>query len=92
MTLPASRSTAGDPRVDRILDIVARDANVDRASLALDASVEDLGITSLDVTLVLFEIEKAFGIEIPVLPEPAGQGPMTVGALVDQLLDLIDRG
>jgi acyl carrier protein len=88
---PAPRPTPTDPRVDGILDIVAREAKVDRARLALDAPIEALGITSLDVTLVLFEIEKQFGIEIPAVPETAGPGPLTVGALVGQLLELIDH-
>jgi acyl carrier protein len=77
--------------VSVILDIVAREASVERSRLQLDAGTEDLGITSLDLTLVVFEIEKHFNIEIVEMPEPPATGPMTVGVLVRHMLRLIDQ-
>jgi acyl carrier protein len=88
---PTHDPARDDPRVPAILDIVAREANVDRSRLQLDAGTEDLGITSLDLTLVVFEIEKHFGIEIIEMPEPPAAGQMTVGLLVRHLLRLIDQ-
>ncbi|MGH6611720.1 MAG: phosphopantetheine-binding protein [Burkholderiaceae bacterium] len=82
---------AADPRVDAILDIVAREAKIERDRLQLDARTDDLGIGSLDLTLVVFEIESHFGIELPQAPEPPQNASMTVGALVDQVLHALDQ-
>jgi Phosphopantetheine attachment site len=88
---PTHDPARDDPRVPVILDIVAREASVERSRLQLDAGTEDLGITSLDLTLVVFEIEKHFSVEIVEMPEPPATEPMTVGLLVRHMLRLIDQ-
>ena len=89
--VPTHDPARDDPRVAVILDIVAREAGVERSRLQLDAGTEDLGITSLDLTLVVFEIEKQFNIEIVEVPEPPATEAMTVGILVRHMLRLIDQ-
>ncbi|MEO8187270.1 MAG: phosphopantetheine-binding protein [Burkholderiaceae bacterium] len=79
-----------DQRIDAILDIVARETKIDRDRLQLDAHTDDLGIGSLDLTLVVFEIESHFGIELPFAPEPPVEKSMTVGMLVDHVLQFLD--
>lgn len=79
-----------DSRINAILDIVARETKVGRDRLHLDARTEDLGIGSLDLTLVVFEIESHFGIELPFAPEPPADKSMTVGMLVDGVLQFLD--
>ncbi len=81
---------ASDPRVAAILGIVSRETKIDRGRLQLDARTDDLGIGSLDLTLIVFEIESHFGIELPFAPEPAADKSMTVGMLVDQVLQFLD--
>lgn len=83
-------TVGADPRIDQILDIVARETKIERGRLQLDARTEDLGIGSLDLTLVVFEIESHFGIELPFSPEPPADKSMTVGMLVDQVLQFLD--
>lgn len=92
MDSPAASLSAASAhtQVDTILDIVARETKVDRARLQLDACTDDLGIGSLDLTLVVFEIESHFGIEIPFAPEPPVDKSMTVGMLVDQVLRILE--
>lgn len=85
--LPAA---SADPRIDTILDIVARETKIDRDRLQLDARTNDLGIGSLDLTLVVFEIESHFGIELPFALEPPPDKSMTVGTLVDQVLQILE--
>ncbi|MGZ9074722.1 MAG: phosphopantetheine-binding protein [Burkholderiaceae bacterium] len=82
--------TAADPRVGAILDIVAHEAKIERDQLRLEASTDELGIGSLDLTLIVFEIEAHFGVELPLAPEPPADRAMTVGMLVDQVLRLLD--
>jgi len=47
---------------DSILDVVAQEALVDRDKLAPDATLDSLGIASLDVISIVFALEDRFGI------------------------------
>jgi acyl carrier protein len=50
---------------EKILEIVATQARVDKASLTLDTTFEDLRIESLDMVQILFGIEDAFDVYVP---------------------------
>lgn len=52
------------PSDDELFDVISKEALIDRASLKRDANLEDLGIASLDVISVLFEVEEKFGIMV----------------------------
>lgn len=64
---------------DEILDIVAQEALVDRAKLIPDATLESLGIASLDVISIVFALEDRFGV---VLEQSEFEGVRTVADLV----------
>lgn len=49
-----------------VLAIVAKEACVDRASLTLDTRLGDLKIGSLAMVQLLFAIEEAFNVYIPI--------------------------
>jgi acyl carrier protein len=52
---------------ERIADIIAETANVPREKITPGAHViNDLGIDSLDFLDIVFGIDKAFGIKVPV--------------------------
>jgi acyl carrier protein len=52
---------------DRVADIIAETADIDRAKVTPDAHVvEDLGIDSLAFLDIAFAIDKAFGIKMPI--------------------------
>ena len=80
-----------DPRAGEILDIVARETGVDRALLRADATLEALGIPSLDLTQAVFELETHFDVEIPVVVNTEGAEFATMGGLVNHVLATIDR-
>jgi acyl carrier protein len=80
-----------DPRVAQILDIVAAETQMPRESLLPDARIDELGISSLDLTLVMFKLETTFDIEIPVIAERAGAEFGTVGELVSHVIAVMDR-
>jgi|GEM_PF-372403 len=86
-----SPSEPDDPRVGEILDIVAKEGSVDRALLTPDASIESLGIASLDMVQAIFEIEARFDVEIPVAANDGGAEFATVGDLLRHVLAAIDR-
>lgn len=80
-----------DPRTADILDIVARETGVPRDRLTPDASIEELGIASLDMAQSIFAIESTFDVEIPVVSDRAGAEFTTVGGLLVHVLRTLDR-
>ncbi len=85
------------PHAEEILQIVARETGVERARLTPEATIEQLGIASIDLTLAVFELEKHFDIEIPVVAPAAGGAVAggsefgSVGDLVRHVLAAVDR-
>ena len=56
-----------DSAFDRIADIIAETSGVDRERIQPDSHViKDLEIDSLDFLDIVFAIDKAFGIKVPV--------------------------
>jgi acyl carrier protein len=80
-----------DPRVDQILDIFAKETSVERAALLPGATIEDLGIASIDLTLAVFQLETTFDIEIPVIAARPGTEFGTVGELVAHVIAVLDK-
>lgn len=83
--------TMDDPRANEILDIVAKETAVDRASLVPDAQLSELGIPSLDLVQAIFAIEERFKVDIPVVAERSGAEFQTVGDLLRHVLATLDR-
>lgn len=91
-TLPAPLPAGfSDPRAADILAIIAKETALDPAVLTPDASVDALGVSSLDMTQAIFAIETRFDIEIPVVAERAGAEFSTIGDLVAHVLATIDH-
>jgi acyl carrier protein len=80
-----------DPRIARILDIFAKETRADRDLLRPDSSLADLGVESIDLTMAVFEIEAAFGVDIPVIADRAGAEFSTIGDLVDHVIAVLDK-
>jgi len=81
-----------NPRVERILDILAKETFVDRAKLVPEATIEELGIASLDVIQAIFALETEFDVEIPVTGDSAGGVEFsTVQDLVDHVVKVIEQ-
>jgi acyl carrier protein len=91
MSPEAAADRYNDPRAGEILDIIARETAVDRALLRPDATLEALGIPSLDLTQAVFEMESHFDVEIPVVVSTGGAEFATMGGLVQHVLATLDR-
>lgn len=74
--------TQAIPSDDELFDVISKEALIDRADLSRDAKLEDLGIASLDVISVLFEVEERFGIVVEAEELADCQ---TLGELMDRL-------
>lgn len=66
-----------------LLDLLAEEAILDRQRLTRDARLEDLGISSIDVISLLFELEERTGVTIEEGDMPKME---TLGEMVDHLL------
>ena len=56
-----------DSAFDRVADIIAETGGIPRESITPESHViDDLGIDSLDFLDIVFAIDKAFGIKVPV--------------------------
>ncbi|MGQ0675818.1 MAG: phosphopantetheine-binding protein [Rhodospirillales bacterium] len=50
---------------EKIMDIIAKEAKLDRAALALDTRLDTLKIESLDLVQILFALEDEFDVYVP---------------------------
>jgi len=52
---------------EKVADIIAETSEIDRDSIVPESNtIDDLGIDSLDFLDIVFAIDKAFGIKIPL--------------------------
>ena len=52
---------------DKVADIIAETSEIDRDTITPEShTIDDLGIDSLDFLDIVFAIDKAFGIKIPL--------------------------
>ena len=82
---------ATDPRVGEILAILARETGLDPALLRPEATIEQLGIASIDMAQTLFALETHFDVEIPVIAERAGAEFSTIADLTGHVIATIER-
>ncbi|MFI4950654.1 MAG: acyl carrier protein [Caulobacterales bacterium] len=70
-----------------MLDLIAEEAIIDRDKLTREATLADLGISSLDVITLLFELEERYGVVIE--QEDLPPDLQTLGDMVDFLIKRI---
>ena len=72
---------------DQLLDLISQEAIVDRDKLVREATLADLGVSSLDVITLLFEVEDRYGVNIEDSDLPKME---TLGDMSDFLLSRIN--
>lgn len=55
--------------VDEVRQIIAQTLKVPIEQLSPDTRLDDIGVASLDVIEIVFELEEKFGINIPFNPD-----------------------
>jgi acyl carrier protein len=50
---------------DTVLDIIAKEGQIDRASITLDSTLHELNVHSLDSIQIVFALEDEFHVTIP---------------------------
>lgn len=71
--------------IDRLRSLLAKDYGLDPATLLPDATLDELGVDSLGVAELMFNVEDEFGVTIPGDPVALA----TVGDVVAYIDDLV---
>ncbi len=50
---------------EKLIAIIAKHAGIDPGSLHMDSPLEEIGIDSLGIVEIIFDIEECFDIELP---------------------------
>jgi acyl carrier protein len=78
----------------KVIEIIAKQANADRATLARATPLADLALESMDFVEIMFELEDAFDISIPYSansPETGNTTYGTVGDVIDHVAILVGK-
>lgn len=74
----------------KIVEILKKHMKEPRDDLGASTALTDLKIESLDLAMIVFDIEDSFGIEIPYNANESEAGDFkTVGSVVDKVRSLI---
>lgn len=78
---------------NKIVTILKKNMKEPPETISLDTKLSDLEIESLDLAVIVFDIEDTFGIQIPYNANEEVQDFATVGSVVDRVKALIaDKG
>ena len=76
-----------------VVTIVANVAKVDRATVARDSNLQEMGLESLDVVEIVFAIEDKFDVTVAYNANQAGvvggSAFRTIGDVIDAVMKLV---
>ncbi|MGH1351407.1 MAG: acyl carrier protein [Methyloligellaceae bacterium] len=78
-----------DEVATKIIDILKKNMKEPPETVALETPLSDLDIESLDLAVIVFDIEDTFGIEIPYNANEEAEEFATVGSVVDKVKGII---
>jgi nodulation protein F len=78
-----------DEVATKIIDILKKHMKEPRDDISLGTALTDLKIESLDLAMIVFDIEDGFGIEIPYNANEDVEDFKTVGSVVDRVKSLM---
>ena len=81
-----------DDVATKIIDILKKHMKEPRDDISLSTPLTDLKIESLDLAMIVFDIEDTFGIEIPYNANEEVEDFKTVGSVVDRVKTLMAAG
>ena len=67
--------------VDQIIDVIVTEGMIDREKVQPDATIESLGLKSIDIVMILTALEEKFDVYIPM------DGPFHEAKDVKSLID-----
>lgn len=80
-----------DDVATKIIDILKKHMKEPRDDIGLSTALTDLKIESLDLAMIVFDIEDSFGIQIPYNANEEVEDFKTVGSVVDRVKTLLEN-
>lgn len=95
--MPASHKRPGletemDEVATKVIDILKKHMKEPMDNVELSTPLSELSIESLDLAMIVFDIEDTFGIEIPYNANEEVEDFKTVGSVVERVKALVDAG
>jgi nodulation protein F len=78
-----------DEVASKIIEILKKHMKEPRDDIGPETALTDLKIESLDLAMIVFDIEDSFGIEIPYNANEEAADFKTVGSVVERVRSLI---
>ena len=78
-----------DDVATKIIDILKKHMKEPRDDIGLGTALTDLKIESLDLAMIVFDIEYSVGVEIPYNANEEASDFKTVGSVVDRVKSLM---
>ncbi|MGF1621206.1 MAG: acyl carrier protein [Rhodomicrobiaceae bacterium] len=78
-----------DDVAEKIIAILKKNMKEPPETVSLDTKLSDLEIESLDLAVIVFDVEDTFGIQIPYNANEETSDFNTVGSVVDRVKALI---
>ena len=78
-----------DDVTNKIIEILKKHMKEPRDDMGRETLLTDLKIESIDMALIVFDIEEAFGIEIPYNANEEAGDFKTVGSVVEKVKGLM---
>ena len=78
-----------DDVATKIVEILKKNMKDPPASIDMDTALSDLDIESLDLAVIVFDIEDTFGIELPYNANEEVEDFKTLGSVVDRVKSVI---
>jgi acyl carrier protein/nodulation protein F len=79
-----------DEVATKIIEILKRHMKEPTEDVGLETPLGELAIESLDLAMIVFDIEDSFGIEIPYNANEETMDFKTVGSVVDRVRALVE--
>ena len=73
---------------EKVFDIFAKEAQLDRETLTTESVLDDLNIESLDMVQILFGIEETFDVYVP---QEEVENLKTMGDVIAGIKDLLAK-
>ena len=78
-----------DDVATKIIEILRKNMKDPSKAVTLETPLSELDIESLDLAVIVFDIEDTFGIEIPYNANEEVEAFATVGSVVDRVKSII---
>lgn len=79
-----------DDVATKVIDILKKHMKEPMDNIALTTELTELSIESLDLAMIVFDIEDTFGIEIPYNANEDVEDFKTVGSVVERVKALVE--